>query len=1282
MKELILAIFDIFNKRRPLFWFVLIFTCSILSVLSFRISFEEDISKMLQMDEKTREYSTIIKNTKLADKLIVSVSFDNPTIHDENKLILYADSIENRLTQTNKGLIKKITLKSDDLPFTDIYNIILQNLPLFLQPEDYKTFDSLLSEKAISKHLESNLKLLSSPAGLVVSQTLKYDPIGISIPILNRLKLLGGSTGYEIVDGYFFTNGHHKLVFFINPANPPNETGKNTKLISNLNQQISYLKLRPEFKYIHCVYFGATAVAVGNSVQIQRDTYITLFALIAGIILLITLVFKKKRTPLLIFSPVIFGLIFALAIIAFIKPSISIIAIGATSVLLGIAVNYPIHILTHCLHEKDLKKVVANMVIPMTIGSATTIGGFLCLLFVKAEILHDLGLLGAFSLIGAALFSLIFLPHLIGQTTNSNETNTKIDKFLLKAGQVNLEKKKFPILLIVVLTPVLFYFCQNIEFDSDLNHLNFMTPELKKAEAELQGSSNISYSMYIVSFGKTTDEALKAASHVKSISDSLNNKGINNAYTGISSFIPYKDLQKQKIELWNKYWTTERKNKLFKNLGLASKTNGFKDSAFNNFISIIKSPGNYINPVDNNVLLETLGGDLITSNAKLTTIVSVLKIPTSKVNVVASSLSKQSGTTLLDRKFMANQLLKIINNDFNFIAIFSAILVFFALLLTYGRIELALTVFIPMVVSWIWILGLMGIFHLKFNLVNIILSTFIFGLGDDYCIFIMDGLLQEYKTGKKQLSVIKISIILSGLTTLIGFGVLFLAKHPALQSIAALSVIGILSVLFISQTLEPLLFKLFIKNQVDRKYAPITALTFFKSVIVFTFFITGSLLLTLLGFVLVIMNPVSKKWGRKILNILISKFQWAQLYMMPSVVKNIVYVEKPDYKNPFIIICNHQSVLDNLLVGMLSPKIIQLTNKWVWNSPVFGYVVRMAGYYPIIEGVETSLSEIKRRIDEGYSIVIFPEGTRSKDGKIQRFHKGAFYLAEQLNLDIVPIIIHDTGKCLQKSSFVLRDMKISVKVLPRIKASDISYGTSYQQRAKTIASYFKDEYKKFASEIEIPDHFKRRLIDNYLFKGPILEWYMKIKLRMENNYQQFHSLVPLNGKIVDAGCGYGFMSYMLAYLSAERNITAIDYDHDKIEVAKNGFGLPSNLQFEYANVADYNFPDSDCIIFSDVLHYLSTTDLEKVLSNCYNRLTNNGIIIIRDADTSKTKKHSSTKLSEVLSTKIFRFNKTQNNLGFFSLQELSEVCHKIGFLKETKEYNGWASNTITIFRKA
>jgi predicted RND superfamily exporter protein len=81
----------------------------------------------------------------------------------------------------------------------------------------------------------------------------------------------------------------------------------------------------------------------------------------------------------------------------------------------------------------------------------------------------------------------------------------------------------------------------------------------------------------------------------------------------------------------------------------------------------------------------------------------------------------------------------------------------------------------------------------------------------------MDGLLQEYKTGKKVLSSYKSSIFLSAITTITGLGVLIFAKHPALRSIAAISIIGIVCVVIMSQILIPFLFNILIKNRAEKK---------------------------------------------------------------------------------------------------------------------------------------------------------------------------------------------------------------------------------------------------------------------------------------------------------------------------------------------------------------------------------------------------------------------------------------------------------------------------------
>ena len=95
-----------------------------------------------------------------------------------------------------------------------------------------------------------------------------------------------------------------------------------------------------------------------------------------------------------------------------------------------------------------------------------------------------------------------------------------------------------------------------------------------------------------------------------------------------------------------------------------------------------------------------------------------------------------------------------------------------------------------MAVSWIWILGIMALFGMEFNIVNIILATFIFGQGDDYTIFMTEGSMYEYAYRRRMLASYKHSIIISALIMFIGIGTLIVARHPALHSLAEVTIAG------------------------------------------------------------------------------------------------------------------------------------------------------------------------------------------------------------------------------------------------------------------------------------------------------------------------------------------------------------------------------------------------------------------------------------------------------------------------------------------------------------
>jgi 2-polyprenyl-3-methyl-5-hydroxy-6-metoxy-1,4-benzoquinol methylase len=344
---------------------------------------------------------------------------------------------------------------------------------------------------------------------------------------------------------------------------------------------------------------------------------------------------------------------------------------------------------------------------------------------------------------------------------------------------------------------------------------------------------------------------------------------------------------------------------------------------------------------------------------------------------------------------------------------------------------------------------------------------------------------------------------------------------------------------------------------------------------------------------------------------------------------------------------------------MLHPKLILFTNDWVWNSPVFGIAVRMADYYPVSKGAEQSISLLKDRFMNGYSIVIFPEGTRSIDGKIRRFHKGAFFLAEQLKADILPVFIHGTGYAMTKNDFYLKNGRINIEVGERIRQGDSLFGDGYAEQTRNIGRYFRRRYTLLADANERDGYFRERLIANYLYKGPVLEWYLRVKLRLEKHYQQFDDLLPRSGKLLDVGCGYGFLSYMLSYTAPERQITGIDFDEEKIAVANHCFDRHDGINFTFADVLNFDLEQYDGIVLADMLHYLQPPEQVEVMEKCIRHLNVGGMIIIREGNADLTNKHRGTRLTEFFSTTFTGFNKTSDHgLSFLNGQLIREVAEK------------------------
>jgi 1-acyl-sn-glycerol-3-phosphate acyltransferase len=409
-------------------------------------------------------------------------------------------------------------------------------------------------------------------------------------------------------------------------------------------------------------------------------------------------------------------------------------------------------------------------------------------------------------------------------------------------------------------------------------------------------------------------------------------------------------------------------------------------------------------------------------------------------------------------------------------------------------------------------------------------------------------------------------------------------------------------------------------------------------------------------------------------------FAWTVVYHNIHVPKILANIGKKTFDKPVFAISNHQSMLDLVFLLMLHPKIVIVSNRRSLNNTFYGPAIRYTGFIFSEGGLDEMAETIKKSMADGYSVIVFPEGTRSANCKIKRFHKGAFYIAEKLNLKIKPILLHGACQALNKNEFFLRRGIVHIKGYDEIDFSDGKYGNTYREHTKALQKFYRDEFKILDREVWVPDRLRHNLINRYIFRGPVLEWYMRVKLRLEDNYNFINGIVPRNATITDVGCGYGFLSTMLALVTDERKVVGIDYDENKILTARHCTEDLDNLKFVSGDVLKAEIPQSDVIVISDVLHYMSKEKQTALLERCFAVLNDGGMVIVRDADADLKKRTTGTRITEFFSTR-FGFNKTVEKLDFVSGKLITETAKNHGLQTEIIDDTKFTSNITYVLKK-
>ena len=813
-----ISLYHFFQKHKILLYGLLILSSAIFIYLGSKVEYEEDISKLLPSTQAGSSEELVFENLKVKDKIFLLFVPKNDTI-DAGIITEKCDAFVEALLQKDSAIhdIQHILYKIDDELIQSGMEFVFNHVPIFIDTTMYPQIEALLTKEAIEQQMTANYDLIISPQGMALRDVVRQDPIGLRNIFMGNTASVADMFGgnYKMVYRHFFTPDTTVGIAFLSPNFKAFDSKSGTRLVEMIEETVASFNIdNPD---IEILFHGAPVQSVFNSRQIKKDLVFTLGISVLFICIIIGLCFKNKSTLFMLLGPVAYGTFFSLACIYLIKGGMSLLAIGIGAIVLGVALSYCLHVLTHYKYVNDPVRVLKDQAKPIFLGCLTTVGAFVGLLFTKSALLQDFGIFASLALIGTTAFCLIFLPHFF--RPEKNKRSDKAFAWLEKINTFPLDKQKWLLVCITIVCAVCFYTQRWVTFDSDLKNIGYHEPEIVRsrellAEKTTRGNASIFYA----TTSHDLDSALMYNKQMTAMLDSIRGAGDIQGLSKAATLFPAKNEQSTRIQYWHHFWTPERIAEVRTRLIAAGETFRFKPETFDPFFEMLDNDDIPVDIYHTGVIPDELLSNIIEFTDSTYMVFTSVQMPEEQKLHVSQAVAAHTDWIVIDPFFYTNDMVRVMNEDFNMVLNISSCFVFVVLLLAYRNIFRAILAFIPMGLSWFVVLGIMGIFGLQFNLINIVISTFIFGIGVDYSIYVMDGLLAGARKNYSELLMYhKTAIFFSAVVLIIGVGSLVLATHPAMKSVGLTTLIGMTSTVLITYTLQPFLFNFLSQNRFTRK---------------------------------------------------------------------------------------------------------------------------------------------------------------------------------------------------------------------------------------------------------------------------------------------------------------------------------------------------------------------------------------------------------------------------------------------------------------------------------
>ena len=788
---------------------------AVVSILAAtRLSFDPDLLNLIpQNNKQVNDFRRVLSDTGTIDNHIVVMHL--PKGHDVHD---YDSLIEAVATGYAKSpLVEDVNYRiPNPLDFVDI---VLPRAFLFLSPEELNSVAEKLSDQGIRDSVDRNRALLQTPQSIALKQLVQYDPFNLVPVYLNKFKSASGGFNMDASSGYILSTDHEMLLMLVKPKRPAQDVPFAKKLLTD-GQLIEaealkeFQKNAPAGTPLPVIeHSGGYAIALGDADLIRKDVIVNVLGSFFGVLALFLYAFRRPLAILYAALTMALGLALTFGTAGLVYGTLSSASAGFAALLAGLGIDFITVFYGRYVGERNRGATMAEGLIVairrsmpgVVIAAVTTAATFYAFLATEFRGMTQLGFLTGTGILFFLLSVMFLLPSLIviSERRNARKGPKLVLHSFGSSALINASLRR-PRTVVAIWTVFVVLCCglsYRLRFSDNIQDLrakgNLGVVNQEKVTKKF--GTSFEFMMYVVD-GKSLDEVLEKTHKATLDLDPLVADHTIASYQSISTFLPPPDEQLAVIDTLRKgqadRFNFDRINRTFRE-SLAA--NGFRPTAYDNYMGLFRQTLSPQQPIS----LTNLGNaDLLKLTERFVkqtgrgwmSIVYVYpvggrwprEVPPSLMNVAA-----KHGDVLTGVNLVSSTLRRIVKADARRSTAIGLVAVALIMLLAFRSWKLAALSFVPFLAGTAGMLGLMAMFDLEFNFMNIFVALMIISCGTDYAVYIIERYLEHAGSFGETARETGKAVVMAALTTVVGYGSFALSHYPGLRSIGYASTFGI-----------------------------------------------------------------------------------------------------------------------------------------------------------------------------------------------------------------------------------------------------------------------------------------------------------------------------------------------------------------------------------------------------------------------------------------------------------------------------------------------------------